>query len=259
MPIIEPSRNTAPVFYPKSDYKIARYIDLTKFISLLQNQALFFCRLDKLEDQFEGTTTKRNRDLRIETYKKHIEAGFFKTHLSDEDINNRVKELEEFEKKSKGIICINCWNKSKNESANLWKNYSSLTEGIMLKSSISKLIKSLVVATEEIQLTEINYLDYSQDYMPDGNTNYRLMHKQNAYSYENEVRLIYTKIPESGWVHDWSKEEVQNGVYIKVNIIELIDEIIISPNSQNCFFKSVKDIMEKYALNKPITKSELTN
>jgi hypothetical protein len=258
MPIIEPTRNTAPVFFPESDYKIVKYLDLTKFVSLLQNRSLFFCRLDKLEDKFEGTTTRPNRELRIKTHHHLRDSGFFKIPLSDEDIIQSVDEQYEFERNLKGITCVNCWNKKNNESTALWKIYSNFTNGIMLKSSISKLKKALEVAPEEIQLTEINYLDYSKDYMPDGNSNYPLIHKHIAYSYEDEVRLIYTKMPELGWVYDWSKEEVQEGLYIKTDLTDLIDEIIISPYSSNWFFKLVKDISDKYDLNKPVVKSELT-
>ena len=56
MPIIKPTEFSAPVFFPKNDYSIVKYLDLTKFVSLLHKQSLFFCRLDKLEDKFEGTT-----------------------------------------------------------------------------------------------------------------------------------------------------------------------------------------------------------
>jgi hypothetical protein len=34
--------------------KIWRYMDFTKFVSLLEKKALFFCRADKLGDPFEG-------------------------------------------------------------------------------------------------------------------------------------------------------------------------------------------------------------
>ena len=60
MPIEKPSNQTAPVFFPKENYKIVKYMDLAKFISLLHSKSLFFCRLDKLEDKFEGSSPKLN-------------------------------------------------------------------------------------------------------------------------------------------------------------------------------------------------------
>jgi hypothetical protein len=61
-------RDSAPVFFPKDNYTLSKYLDITKFISLLSTKSLFFCRLDKLEDQYEGLTAKRNYELRIEWY-----------------------------------------------------------------------------------------------------------------------------------------------------------------------------------------------
>ena len=258
MPIIKPTNRTAPVFFPATDYTIVKYLDLTKFISLLQNKALFFCRLDKLEDQFEGMTTKPNRDLRFKIYENYRNSGLSKTEMTDEDIRKKVESQYEFDKNLKAITCVNCWNKKNNESAALWKIYSSFSNGLMIKSSISKLISSLDSTNEEIDLTEIKYLDYSRDYMPEGNSNYPLLHKHDAYSYEEEVRLIYRKMPESGWVYDWTKEEVLEGLYIRCEINKLIDKIVISPFSQNWFFKLIKDISSKYGLDKECFKSELT-
>lgn len=258
MPIVKPTNQSAPVFYPASDYPLVKYLDLTRFISLIQRQALFFCRLDKLEDKFEGTTAKPNFDLRINHYRSLRDSGFFQVSLSDEDINQRVRKLYEFEKKKKAINCVSCWNKKNIESAALWKIYSDFSKGIMIKSSISKLIKSLENTKEEIKLSEINYIDYSQEVMADGNSMYPLIHKQIAYSYEEEVRLIYEIIPESGWEYDWKKEEVPEGLYIKVNLTELIEEIIVGPHSPKWFFKLVQDISEKYELNKTINKSQLS-
>ncbi len=34
--------------------RIWRYMDFTKFVSMLHSESLFFCRADKLSDPFEG-------------------------------------------------------------------------------------------------------------------------------------------------------------------------------------------------------------
>ena len=74
MPIIEDS---APLIYPKTDYTIVKYMDLTKFLSLLQRKEMFFCRQDKLEDGFEGQTAKRNYEWRLKSLQSLNESNFF--------------------------------------------------------------------------------------------------------------------------------------------------------------------------------------
>ena len=57
---------------PSSDAILWRYMDFTKFVSLLEKQALFFPRADKLGDPFEGSFTKVNEAMRPMLYKDKI-------------------------------------------------------------------------------------------------------------------------------------------------------------------------------------------
>ena len=50
-----------PEFHsPPSEAVLWRYMDFTKFVSLLDRQALFFARSDKLGDPFEGSFPRGN-------------------------------------------------------------------------------------------------------------------------------------------------------------------------------------------------------
>ena len=54
-----------PVFHtPDGDAVVWRYMDFTKFVSLLDRRALFFARAHKLGDPFEGTMTRANLEER---------------------------------------------------------------------------------------------------------------------------------------------------------------------------------------------------
>jgi hypothetical protein len=254
MPII---KDTAPVFSSDEKTLISKYIDLTKFLSLLSTKALFFCRLDKLEDQFEGTTAKKNFDLRIQWYKQT--NHYMQTPLNNEQILQQVEEMYEYEKKVKEVNCVCCWNKADNESAALWKIYSDFGKGIMIKSSVKNLVKSFENTPESIRLSAIKYLDYENELMLDGNSMYPITHKQIAYKYEEEIRLIYeVDFPQIGKTYDWNKEEIKEGKLLKVDLENLIDEIIIGPYSPHWMINLVSDLAKKYGLEKPVTKSKLT-
>ena len=260
MPILSPEPPSAPVFYPKENYNIAKYTDITKFISLLFKQSLFFCRVDKLEDKFEGTSYKTNFEARIREMKQMVNSGRMTVKLSDDDILKSVKEDEEFEEKQRALHCINCWNKSENESAALWKIYSDFSQGIMIQSSILNIVSAFNETTEDIQISEVNYRVYNKSVLPYGNSNYPFLYKQKAYNYENEVRLIYSVSSASNlnWQYDWSKEEVEEGLYIKVDLNKLINKIVISPYSPKWFYDLIADLINKYGLDKQIEKSEFS-
>jgi hypothetical protein len=56
------SKRPHPSFPPPSDrgVKIWRYMDLAKFVSLLQDSSFHFCRADRLGDPFEGSVPLKN-------------------------------------------------------------------------------------------------------------------------------------------------------------------------------------------------------
>ena len=258
MPIHTPQQSSPPMLFPKSDYAIVKYLDLTRFISILQRQSLFFCRLDKLEDKFEGTTAKPNYESRIHWRQQLRSEGYFTTTITDEDIEKAIKNQYEFEERLKSVTCVNCWNKNEEESAALWKIYSDFSKGVMIKSSISQIQNALLEAPHELFLSEVRYINYEKQVMPDGNSMYPIIHKQTAYHYEEEVRIIYEIPNVPGWKHDWSKEEVEEGIYIPVNVGKLFQEVIISPYSPEWFFALVQDIASKYSLDVTVKKSKLT-
>lgn len=257
MPIIKPTKHTSPVIYPSSNYKVGKYLDLTKFISLLSTNSIFFCRLDKLEDHFEGTTSRPNFERRKELYRTmHFRSPKFKK-LTEEEIKEKIKERYEMDEKFRALNCVCCWNKFKSESAALWKIYSDFHKGILIKSNVEKLITAFENTKEDLSLSEIKYIDYNKDYMPDGNMNYQVIHKHKAYTFEEELRLIHSVKFGNGLNYDWNKEKIKFGKYITVNLNELIDEIILSPYAEDWYIELIKDVCVKFGINKEIKKSEL--
>src|SRR5690554_4136617 len=117
--------NTSPLFFePEESVELARYININKLLSLLKDEQLFFCRLDKLEDRFEGTMPKISRKNFIDFY-KHLRdvEKFFKVPMPDEKIERKADEDLEFRENFKSLNCVNCWNEFKDESYALWKVY----------------------------------------------------------------------------------------------------------------------------------------
>jgi len=249
--------DTSPLFFePNESVELARYLDITKFISLLKDEQLFFCRLDKLEDRFEGTLTKISRINFGDYYRDLNTIGFFKQTKTDEEIEKRINEDFEFREKLKSLNCISCWNEFKGESYALWKVYSDLNQGIMIKSSFKRVINAFKESEEKIYCSRVKYIDHETDSIDIGNTMTPMVHKHKAYSYEDEIRLIH-EVSNVGWKHDWENDKYENGVKIKVNLHELINEIVISPFSSDWFTELIKDILDKYSLNCKLSSSKL--
>src|SRR4030066_2211573 len=117
------------VFLPPSETAIPiwRYMDFTKFVSMLENQGLFFSRADKLDDPFEGSYSLGNKNLRHEVYKEYkISESAFKT-------------LSQFRSWVRKWTMVNCWHINTYESAAMWKLYTKSNEAIAVKSTYQQL------------------------------------------------------------------------------------------------------------------------
>lgn len=259
MPILDPDISPIVVYPPESNAPIAKYLDLTKFLSLLQKNSLFFCRLSKLEDHFEGKTTKanlleienrfRNQHLYSKKLQKLTEAEV------QEELDKFVKSTESF----KNVACVSCWNLFETESAALWKIYSDFHKGILITSTVEKLKAAFANTPEQLTLSKIKYIDYKKDRLPDNNRDWPLYHKHLAYSYEEEVRIAHLVKYKSGFSYDWTSEEVSTGKYIRLEIDNLIDKIIVSPYSPEWYLEMLQDVISKYGLNKKAERSQLSS
>jgi hypothetical protein len=57
------------------EIKIWRYMDFTKLVFSLEESGLFFSRLDRLGDPFEGSVPRKNLDTRREEWKKYLDEA----------------------------------------------------------------------------------------------------------------------------------------------------------------------------------------
>lgn len=220
--------------------EILRYMDLSKFMDLLENERLFFCNANYFEDKYEGVMPK---------------GGYAK--VSDKNMA-RTQELSD-----KQAECfpayINSWNYAKEESYALWRIYTDPKAGIAIKTTVGNLKKSL--NNEDIKIYNVQYIksfdDTSKNYEPpfyyrqkqQGNSLYRRVreiYKLNSYKYEDEIRAVYI---------DPIKEL---GIYFDVDLNSLINKIYISPFAPKWFVELVKSIIKKYNISdKIVSNSEI--
>jgi hypothetical protein len=126
---------------PKST--IWRYMNFPKFINLLQQSELFFCRLDKLSDQLEGTLPSKFAGGLYKEVQKNLSAH--KPYISqreiDEKADKRVKTPETFKK----YTLVNCWSIDEEESFALWKLYLGCQPyGVAILTKYENLKKSFM-------------------------------------------------------------------------------------------------------------------
>lgn len=249
-----------PVFQkPENENaKIWRYMDFTKFVSLLDSSSLFFTRADKLGDPFEGSYTKENLRLRKIAFKH-----------APKDMPEEVKKAIVKALKPRRVLFrlitkltfINSWHENEYESAAMWRLYLKSNEGIAIQSTFSRLKDCFNNGTPDIHIGEVRYIDYEREAISEQNLFYPFLRKRKSFEYEQELRAVVQQwFLLSGTISgklSTAKGTPEHGMSIPVNLDRLIDTIYIAPTSPEWLFELVKSAAAKYDLNKNILKSTL--
>ena len=233
-----------------------RYMDFTKFISILENQALFFARADKLGDPFEGSVPKPNIASR----------ATLNPDLSDEQkimYGLILKQIPRF-------TLISCWHESPYESEAMWKLYTNVNGGIAIRSNFNALTKSFKT-NEQIHIGSVQYVDYENDVISEEGLLSPFLHKRKSFKHEQEARLIIQKPPtvlsQSSMkenLRNMSINEINqwhdicaNGIYYEVDLDLLIQEIVIAHFAPEWLLDLVKQVTTRYGLKATIERSHL--
>lgn len=158
---------------PPDNTKVWRFMSLEKYLSLLTTSKLYFCRLDKLEDPWEGTYPKEIRDWLKEQVTEEQKAGidrYFESHV----------KIENF---------VSCWHANEYESAAMWDLYGSRHSSVAVISTIGRIKASVNDGVR----TFIGRAIYDNRVpVRDGvlSTILPVFFKRPSFMHENEVRIL---------------------------------------------------------------------
>ena len=224
-----------PLFNPPPDDAVLwRYMDFTKFVSLLDKSALFFARADKLGDPFEGALSKINIALQPILYTQIPKESF--------------QKLAEIRKRWRESTLISCWHERPHESEAMWRLYSSETDGIAIKTNFGS-FKTSLTSNENIYVGKVSYIDYESNFIPEGNTFAPYLYKRQSFDHEREVRAI-VQMPTLQDICDIGK-------YYEVDLSLLIQEVIVSPYAPDWLLELIRSVATRYNLKAPIVRSNL--
>lgn len=222
-----------------------RYLDLAKFLALLEHSALYFVRSDMLGDPYEGHDLYLARRLLDET-KEGADP-------SEETLGLAIA-AEAF----RYIVHVSCWHQSPHESEAMWTQYASKERGIALRTTFRDLRDSFV-GHDTIYVGEIQYFDLDKYLLKADNRLLPHVYKRLSFSHENETRAYLLHTPEG--VEPFRQldalRESPRGHYVKVDLATLVKEIVVSPLADNWFVEIVEAVARRYRLDAQVSKSRL--
>lgn len=226
-----------PVFIQphNENIKIWKYMDFTKFFSMLDSNSLYFSRSDKLGDPFEGSWPRRNITARKLIPHRDIPAPL------QQKLREAQKLYPETMDTWRRFVALNCWHMNNNESAAMWKLYLKSNEGIAVQSTFQRL-KESITSPEIVYLGVVNYLDYNKDSIDESNIFYPYVHKRKAFEYEKEIRGLVARLP----TRDFNERTIKDGIYIEVELNRLVERIYLGPGTPGWIRDLVESVIGLY-------------
>lgn len=249
------------------DNVVWRYLTFPKFISLLSYSALWFPKLNILQDQFEGTMPTLTENYMQESHQKWKKV--FPPHLHEQIDGMAKVNIED----GRVLTVVNCWFLDAEESQTMWDEYVKGNEGLAVKSTIKKLATHVYVEPQFSYIGKVKYVDFETHKMSLYEANQaheRAFLKKEKFAHEQEIRISSMNIKTLGCVgingipytqQDISGKNMNNfenaGLYIRVNLAKLIDSIVLAPNAPEWFELLIKRIMQLSNLSITIKRSGL--
>lgn len=211
------------------DVPVWRYMDFTKFVSLLENKGLFFPTVAKLQDPFEGSFARGNETLRPMVY-KHIPNPYGVT-------------AGELVQKLRDHVAVSCWHANERESAAMWKLYSKSNEAVCVQSTFRKL-NSAVQSVAKVGV--VRYVDYETSWIPESNPLAPFIYKRLSFEHEREIRAIIPPKDVTELLAGKTSQPIDGGHWVSVDLPNVIERILIAPDAPAWLDSLVRQVTNRY-------------
>jgi hypothetical protein len=236
--------------------RLWRYMDLARFLSILEKRALFFPSIATLAeiDPFEG-----------EPALARIRAA---QAQGAEALRAFCLNVEIF----KHLNFFSCWHMNDGESDAMWKLYIKGSEGIAIQSTVDRLKASFNNSPYTVYMASVRY-DRSDDPQNQPFRTSDYMYKRRAFQHEQEVRLgtdrsdVRCEFFDDGRPKTSSPavrmEDIllcpgRKGVSVDADIPMLIEKVVISPFSPTWFSDLVASLSKQLGYAFEVVPSEMS-
>jgi len=243
-------RERATEWYPSeadSDTVIWRYMDLGKFISLIQNDQIWFANKSMFDDPYEGRYSKSA-------------------------VENMLRERWNFDSISEGDLeffvengydpYVSCWNMKETQSVALWKLYTEGNDGVAIKSTVGALKEAITWFSEEELSCQIESGKVKYHITGDEPAGYYapIFTKRDIYEFESEYRIVLTPSQSLEGVDiQGTKIKPGIGIGVEIDTDELVDEVYISPSASGYMKEVVENLRAEFGPDYSIERSTIND
>jgi len=202
-------------------------MDLPRLLSLLEESALYFAKVGKLDDPYEGVLSRPA----VESLMQHASG------------QHNVKVLTTG---ARSLLFVSSWHLSEHESAAMWKVYSAAGQGIAVQSTVGAIQTALRDAEDRVMIGRVKYIDYGADPMSDYNLFTLAYCKRKSFEYEKELRLSIAHA-----------DLAAPGKPVPVDLVALIDRVYVAPRLPDWMAQLTGKVLRRYGLEVEVVHSDL--
>jgi hypothetical protein len=245
------------------DQLIVKYMSWKKFRDLVTQSALYFRRIDKFEDTYEGTIP-----------------------LAVWSLNNAV--IREWYDRCKEEVFVSCWNMDEEETPEMWREYAE-GYGVRIASAASSLVAELSyppvpplppydqrivemaqrtgVTIAEVDerpqdsfvVGRIRYINFDNvdvhELLDEGPSNVvPAFRKRAGYVRENEFRAVLCPSSASG---NAARGCGDVHVFVPIRLQNLIQEIRYAPADDGMLASNIRTLLADNGLNVPVNPADV--
>ena len=220
------------------DQKLWRYMDLSKFVSMIEKNVLWLARADTFRDRHEGRFPDEMRKTIEQAYE-----GF------DDNDKSPVKDADDFQDYLLKNTFISCWHKNFDENMVMWEIYGRDNNALAIQTTVGNLKKSINASNltgHSLKLKSVIYqrADEISGVLPYEDCFFR---KRPHFYFEEEVRISLDT-----YSRDNPSKKTAFGHELPVHINGLLEKILIHPDSPDWFLDVIDSITKKYEVHAPV-------
>lgn len=227
------------------DQLLWRYMDLSKFISMLEKQAIWLARADRVKDKHEG---------RFPDEMKRIMEEFYK-NPSPKD-KSTILTIDDFYDRLIKNTFISCWHKNFDENMVMWELYGKVNNSIAIQTTVFELKQCMIRSKLQGHSFLLKNVEYKRSNETPGELLYEdcFFIKRPHFTFEQEVRIsLDTYNPHA----ETKKNAIGHNLFISAN--DLIKKLLIHPDSEDWFLDAVNSIVKKYNIKTPVLRGSYGN
>jgi hypothetical protein len=225
------------VITPPDDTTLWRYMELARFLQLIDGRHLWFSRTDKFNDPLEGTLTDGE--------------FFYEPETPDEPPVFREATADPLAQITRHTTYVNCWRMGGNESIAMWDLYGKGTGVVAVTTTVGLLKRQLESDHRSVYIAEVQYVDWQAPNVIRGMFDL-ITRKDISYQHEVEARLFFWNTAGIQAEGIYRPDEIPPGFTFGIDPQEALTQIWISPREHPSMKPLIEGLIARYGLQIPI-------